>query len=90
MKKKPKNKGIVITLILLIIICLICGTLGLLESKKTVTPNKPSKEKDFKVTYRYYLDGEEVDEMIEQEFTELNNPDFEGTVEEIPNYAFEK
>lgn len=90
MKKKPKSKGIIITLILLIIICLICGTLGLLESKKTITSNKPSKEKDFKVTYRYYLDGEEVDEMIEQEFTELNNPDFEGAVEEIPNYAFEK
>lgn len=89
MKKKPKGKGIVITLILLIIICLICGTLGFLESKKTVT-NKPSKNKDYKVTYRYYLDGEEVDEMIEQDFTEVANPDFEGATEKIPNYAFEK
>lgn len=90
MKKKPKGKGIVITLILLIIICLLCGTLGLLESKKSVTTNKPNTNKDYKVTYRYYLDGEEVDEMIEQEFTEVTNPDFEGATEQTPNYAFEK
>lgn len=90
MKKKPKGKGIVITLILLIIICLICGTLGFLENKKPVTAEKPNKNKDYKVTYRYYLDGEEVDEMIEQEFTEINNPSFEGATEKTPNYAFEK
>lgn len=89
MKKRSNGKGVVIVLITLIIICLACGTIGFIESKKT-DDTKPNKNTNYKVTYRYYLDGEEIDDMLEQDYTEIENPDFEGATEETPNYAFEK
>lgn len=39
MKKKTNKKTILIVLIALIVICLLCGTIGLLESKKEVKPS---------------------------------------------------
>lgn len=91
MKKKTKGKVIMPILILLIAVCLLCGTLGYVESKK-VDDKDPSKEnkKDFKVAYRYYVDGEEVEEMPENEITENPDPDFEGATTKTPSYAFEK
>lgn len=90
MKKKSKGKGAIITLILLIIICLICGTVGFLESKKDKTDNRENKNENFQVTYRYYLDGEELEEPLKQEFTQVENPEFEGALTEIPNYKFDR
>lgn len=90
MKKKTNKKTILIVLITLIIICLLCGTLGLIESKKEVNPNKPGDKKDYKVTYRYYLDGEEIEEMPELEEIEIANPDFEGSETTIPKYKYER
>ncbi len=90
MKKKNKGKGVIITLVLLIIICLACGTLGLLESKKDDKNNKNNETKDFQVTYRYYLDGEELDEPLEQDYITIDNPNFEGAQNEKPMYSFER
>lgn len=88
--KKRKGKSVVITLIALIVICLACGTIGLLENNKPSNSKKPNKDKDYKVAYKYYLDGEEVEEMIEQEYTTSENQGFEGAEEKTPNYMFEK
>lgn len=90
MKKRKKEKSILIILIFLIIICLICGTIGLLESKKVKTKIDKEDMENYKITYRYYLDGEEIEEMPEQDYTELPNNNFEGSVEEVPNYTFER
>ena len=90
MKKRRNSKGIVITLIVLIIICLACGTIGFLQSGKSEDTKKPEKNKDYKVTYKYYLDGEEVEEMVEQEFIDNENEEFEGNSETTPTYKFEK
>lgn len=89
MKKKNKT-GVLITLITLIVICLFCGIIGFLESKKDTTNKKPNTNKDYKVAYKYYIDGEEVKEMVENDFTEIENKDFEGQIDKIPNYKFEK
>ena len=90
MKKRNKGLGVIITLITLIVVCLGCGTIGFLESNKT-DADKPNKEnKDYKVVYRYYLDGEEVEEEIKQEYIDNPNEEFEGAEEEIPSYTYEK
>ena len=90
MKKKNKRKGILITLISLIILCLICGTIGLLESKKETINKKPQKEEDYKASYKYYVDGEEVLEMPELETTTDPDSDFEGAEHTIAKYKFER
>ncbi len=96
MKKKPKsNKGIMVVLVLLIIACVACGTIGYLESTKPKDTNegenKETDPKDFKVTYRYYLDGEEIDDIVEKETLTLNNSEeFEGDTEEIYVYNFDR
>lgn len=90
MKKKTNRKGLLIVLISLIIICLACGTVGLLESKKGPENKKPSKQEEYKVAYKYFVDGEEVMEMPELETTNEPNPDFEGAENTIPKYKFER
>ncbi len=89
MKKKASRKIIVTIIITLMIISLLMGTIGLLESKKDKT-KKPDKKEDYKITYKYYLDGEEVEEMPVLEEIENPNPDFEGAIDEIPKYKFER
>lgn len=89
MKKKNK-KGLIITLVVLIIICLACGTLGYLESTSSDKPEKDNNEKDYKVTYRYYIDNEEVEEIPEKEKLNVINPDFEGAEEDTLVYQFER
>lgn len=88
---KKKSNGIVIVLSSLMVICLACGMLGLYASMKPAN-KKPEedKNKDFKVAYRYYLDGIEVNKMIEQEYIEENGAEFEGATTKKPAYSFEK
>lgn len=90
MKKKTKGKGVIVTLILLIMICVSCGTVGFLESKNINKDKNNNKNENYQITYRYYLDGEELEEPLEQVFTEVPNPEFEGSTTEIPNYKFER
>ncbi len=89
--KKRNNKLVIIIFVLLIIICASCGTVGLLASKnegkeKTEEPS----DGNYQVVFRYYLDGDSVEEITEQEYLEQENPEFEGAVEKIPLYTFEK
>lgn len=98
MKKRAKSKSVVIVLILLIIISLSCGTIGLLQSKKPAeSNNNNNKEKDFKVAYKYYLDGSLlsdddplIEEIMTKDFVENENPDFEGATTTTPLYTFER
>jgi len=89
MKKKNK-KGLIITLVGLIIICLICGTLGYLESTKTDKPKKEDNNKKYEVTYKYYIDNKEVEELPEKEKLDIDNPNFEGTQTETLKYVYER
>lgn len=59
---KKKSNGVLIVLIILIIISLSGGIIGLLASMKD-TSTKPSNnndKKDYTITYKYYIDSEEV------------------------------
>lgn len=51
--------------------------------KSGINNNTNSKKdpKDFKVTYKYYLDGEEVNEMVKQDTIQVENPEFEGVMD---------
>ncbi|MCI8330805.1 MAG: hypothetical protein HFE04_01750 [Bacilli bacterium] len=89
MKQKNK-KGLIITLIILIITCILCGTVGFLESKKEDDPKDKDKNKNYKVTYMYYIDNEKVDELPEKEELKVINPDFEGAEDDTLVYQFEK
>ena len=90
---KKRNNGLVIFIfVLLIIACLGCGTIGLLadKNKGKETEKEETENKNYQVTYRYYLDGNAVGEMIKQEYLENNDPEFEGAQTKTAKYAFEK
>ena len=88
---KKKSNGIVIVLSVLMVVCLACGMLGLYADIKPAKKEPEKNEgKDFKVAYRYYVDGVEVNKMVEQEYTEENGTEFEGAITKKPVYSFEK
>ena len=90
MKKKTNKKTVLIVIISLMVICLLCGTIGLLESKKSPEDKNTTKKEEYKAAYKYYIDGEEVLEMPELEDTTEPNPDFEGSETTLPKYKFER
>ena len=56
------KKPLLIVLIILTASCLCLGTVGLLENRKNSKPNdKP--QRDYQVTYKYYLNDVEVAQM---------------------------
>lgn len=66
-----KNKGMLVILIILFIITTSCGVIGYMESKKE-KPTTPEQPKG-KITYKYYLEDEEVQEMPVNEVTTDEN-----------------
>mgnify|MGYP007100266047 FL=1 len=73
---KKKSNALVYILLFLITICLAGGIVGLMAKKSGINNNTNSKKdpKDFKITYKYYLDGEEVNEMVKQDKIQVENP----------------
>lgn len=63
-----KNKGMLVILIIMFIIAVTGGVVGYLESKKN-KPNTPEEPKTGTITYKYYLEDEEVQEMPVNEKT---------------------
>ena len=63
-----KNKGILVILIIMFVIAVTGGIIGFLESKK-YKPNTPDKNKTGTITYKYFLEEEEVEEMPVNEKT---------------------
>lgn len=60
---KKKSNGVLIVIIIMIILSLSGGIIGLLASirEDTITPSdKNNEKKDYEITYRYYIDSEEV------------------------------
>ena len=57
-----KNKGMLVILIIMFIIAITGGIIGFLESKKN-KPNTPDNNKTGTITYKYFLEEEEVEEM---------------------------
>lgn len=86
---KKRSNWLVIVLSLLIVICLACGTLGLYLNIKEDNPIE-SDNKDYKVVYRYFIDGTEVNNEVKQEYLEENDPEFEGNIKKTALYSFER
>lgn len=63
-----KNKGMLIVLIIMFIIALSGGIVGYLESKKE-KPETPKPEEKGQITYKYFLEDQEVEEMPVNEKT---------------------
>ena len=88
---KKNNKGLIVFLIVAIIACLTCGTLGAYENMKGNTSTSNNKKSDdYKVTYRYYVDQEEVDKMVSNDTLTQNNSEFEGSETQTALYTFER
>lgn len=88
---KKKQNGMIYFVAAMFIISLACGVIGLLQSI-----NNKNKEKDnvgntdYKVTYKYYVDEEEVTTEVTQQTVKFNSEEFEGVVEEKELYTFDK
>ena len=86
------KKPLLIVLIILTASCLCLGTVGLLENRKNSKPNdKP--QRDYQVTYKYYLNDVEVAQMptnatmiSEEEESSVSSKKEEMDVEKL--YAF--
>lgn len=86
---KKKSNGIIYIIVVLLIISLACGLIGLLNSLNK--EEKPNNNKgDYKVTYKYYIDEEEVTTPVTQQIVKFNSEEFEGVVEEKELYSFDK
>lgn len=60
---KKRSNGVLVIIIIMIIISLAGGIVGLLASMRDTTekPKDDTKPENYEVTYRYYIDSEEVD-----------------------------
>lgn len=65
---KNENKGMLVILIIMFIIAVTGGVVGFLESKKN-KPDTPNDNKAGTITYKYFLEDEEVNEMPVNEKT---------------------
>lgn len=88
------RKLMIVIISILIVACTALGIVGYLESKKEKDPS--DNEKDYKIEYKYYLDGVEVSEMpVNEEYentTDSNegNNDTNNEEETLAMYSFEK
>ena len=95
---KSNSKVIMYLLVVLIVGCLAAGGLGYYKSSTTNAndpgsknnDNNGGKTKEYKVNYKYYLDGIEVEEEIKDEKENIDSENFEGAVEGKRLYSFEK
>ena len=88
------RKLMIVIISILIVACTALGIVGYLESKKEKDPS--DNEKDYKIEYKYYLDGVEVSEMPVNEKDENStdenedNNDINNEEETLAMYSFEK
>ncbi len=71
---KKRSNGVLVIIIIMMVLSLAGGTLGLLANmNKTTKPDDPKKE-DYVISYKYYLDSEEVSkEFIDKVNVATNN-----------------
>ncbi len=87
------KKSIIIILTILIIVCTALGIVGFLQSKKgAVVDNTP---KEYKIEYKYYLDGVEVSEMPKNEIIENDEDGTSSNEDNVPTevetkYSFQE
>lgn len=90
---KKSNKKIVIYIIFaMLVISLVLGTIGLIASKNENSSNSSSLDedsKDYKVSYKYYIDSTEVKDSVEQKEIQIDG-EFEGSKVTIKLYTFDK
>ncbi len=90
------RKLVIVIISTLIIVCTALGIVGFLESKKEETSNNDPK--DYKIEYKYYLDGVEVSKMpinetednTNEDNNDENNDDINNEEETLAMYSFEK
>lgn len=80
-----KNKGMLVILIIMFIVAVAGGVIGFLESKKN-KPDTPDDNKTGTITYKYFLEDEEVNEMP------VNEKNIDENGMEVTNeiYAFSR
>lgn len=86
---KKKSNAIIYVLLTLVVVNLVLGSIGLIASNNKPTTLPKQGEKDYKVTYKYYVDGSEVKEAIEQEEIQIDG-EFEGSKVTKKVYSFDK
>lgn len=74
-----------ITIIVLEILSIAGGVVGFLESKKQPNEQKPKDNKNYEITYKYYIDNVAAKNMPENSTVETGEDDTEETV-----YSFER
>ena len=77
-----KNKIIMIVLFVLFTICITCGIYGLIlnlryKSENPNKPNIPGKTQN-NITYKYFLENEEISEIPKNEITSTKSDDIEN------------
>lgn len=91
---KKRSNAIIYVLLAGITLFLVLGTVGLMASNMTKAPETNDKdnkeEKEYTVSYKYYLDGTEVKEEIKQQEVEVTSDEFEGVTEKKNMYAFKE
>ena len=93
---KKNSKLIMYVLVVLIVACLAAGGVGYYKSL-SIKPNDPGSnnngnndKKDYKVVYKYYLDGIESETEIKDEKENVDSENFEGASESKRLYSFDK
>ena len=90
---KKKSNAIIYILVIMLVLCLAAGGVGYYKSISSNEPasnNKNNNKKEYKVTYKYYLDGIETSEEVKDETEQVASTEFEGAVENKRLYSFDK
>ena len=92
---KKKSNAIIYIILSLLTICLIGGVIGLMANKMNVKKEEENKGEetqnvDYSVTYKYYIDDEEVENEVKQDTIEINSEEFEGAKETVEVYSFKE
>lgn len=90
---KKRSNTIIYILLALITVNLVLGVTGLMASKtekKEENVEEKEEDKEYTISYKYYLDGTEVKEMVKQEEIEIASEEFEGALEKKKMYSFKE
>lgn len=85
---EKKSKSVMYVIVTLLFISLACGGVGLLFNltrKPAETPNE-----EYKITFKYFIDEEEVTNEVKQETVRFENEEFEGVIDEKELYTFNR
>ena len=81
-----KNKIIMIVLFIVFTICITCGIYGLILNLRSETNNPKEPEKIINMTYKYFLENEEIFEMPINTIISTNTDDISNNI----NFIFKK